>query len=136
MFAAMINPYSSYPARKGMTLIEVTVVVLVLLSLLMVLFIGAQAYKRGSDRTGCIMNIRNTQQAVRSYQNMNRYVEGRSLDVAVELVGDGKLMEAWPTCPGIGIYSYGSEIPPTGTLLMSCSLKITKDHSPNTFGGW
>lgn len=119
-----------------MTLIELTVVVLVLLSLLTVLLVGAQAYKRGADRTGCIMNIRNTQQAMRSYQNTNRFVEGRSLDVSAELVGDGKFMEAWPTCPSLGLYTFGSEIPPTGTLLMSCSLRITKDHSPNTSGGW
>ena len=119
-----------------MTLIELTVVILVLLSLLTVLLVGAQAYKRGADRTGCIMNIRNTQQAMRSYQNTNRFVEGRSLDVSAELVGDGKFMEAWPSCPGLGIHTFGSEIPPTGTLLMSCPLKITKDHSPNSSGGW
>ena len=51
---------------KGMTLLELTVVILVLLSLISVLFIGARAWKKGSDRAACILNIRNFQQAVRS----------------------------------------------------------------------
>ena len=51
--------------KSGMTLLELTVVILVLLSLISILFIGARAWKKGSDRAGCIMNIRNVQQAVR-----------------------------------------------------------------------
>ena len=54
-----------------MTLLELTVVILVLLSLISILFIGARAWKKGSDRAGCILNIRNVQQAVRGYANMN-----------------------------------------------------------------
>lgn len=53
-----------------MTLLELTVVILVLLSLIAILFIGARAWKRGSDRAANLMNLRNTQQAMRSHQNL------------------------------------------------------------------
>ena len=58
-------------SKSGMTLLELTVVILVLLSLISILFIGARAWKKGSDRAGCILNIRNTQQAVRGFMNMH-----------------------------------------------------------------
>ncbi len=57
-------------ARSGMTLLELTVVILVLLSLISILFIGARAWKRGSDRAAAILQIRNVQQAVRAHSNM------------------------------------------------------------------
>ena len=58
--------------KAGMTLLELTVVILVLLSLISILFIGARAWKRGSDRSANIMNIRNCQQAMRGEQNMKQ----------------------------------------------------------------
>lgn len=61
----------SMKAKSGMTLLELTVVILVLLSLISILFVGARAWKKGSDRSANIMNIRNTQQAMRGHQNMN-----------------------------------------------------------------
>jgi type II secretory pathway pseudopilin PulG len=57
--------------NAGMTLLELTVVILVLLSLISILFVGARAWKKGSDRSANIMNIRNTQQAMRGHENMN-----------------------------------------------------------------
>ena len=48
---------TQYTKRKaGMTLLELTVVILVLLSLITILFVGARAWKRGSDRSANIMN--------------------------------------------------------------------------------
>ena len=58
-------------ANSGMTLIELTVVILVLLSLISILFIGAKAWKVGSDRAANIMNLRNVQVAVRGHAAMN-----------------------------------------------------------------
>lgn len=58
-------------AKSGMTLIELTVVILVLLSLISILFIGAKAWKKGSDRAANVINIRNVQQAVRGHAAMN-----------------------------------------------------------------
>ena len=57
-------------SNKGMTLLELTVVILVLLSLISILFIGARAWKKGSDRAANILNIRNVQQAVRAHVNV------------------------------------------------------------------
>ena len=54
---------TSSKRTRGMTLLELTVVILVLLSLISILFIGARAWKKGSDRAGCIMQIRNVQLA-------------------------------------------------------------------------
>ena len=62
-------------AKSGMTLLELTVVILVLLSLISILFIGARAWKKGSDRSANILNIRNVQQAVRGYANMNGIIQ-------------------------------------------------------------
>jgi len=56
--------------HSGMTLLELTVVIVVLLSLISILFVGARAWKKGSDRATNIMNFRNCQQAMRGHQNM------------------------------------------------------------------
>ena len=63
-------------SKSGMTLLELTVVILVLLSLISILFVGARAWKKGSDRSANIMNIRNTQQAMRGHENMKGLLVG------------------------------------------------------------
>ena len=67
----LTNTQNVKATKSGMTLLELTVVILVLLSLISILFIGARAWKKGSDRAASILQIRNVQQAVRSYSNMN-----------------------------------------------------------------
>jgi len=67
-----LNKTQSIHRKAGMTLLELTVVILVLLSLISILFIGARAWKKGSDRSANIMNIRNCQQAMRGEQNMKQ----------------------------------------------------------------
>ena len=70
-------------SSKGMTLIELTVVILVLLSLISVLFIGARAWMRGSDRANAAILIRNAQQGVRSHSNiLGLDTSGTSVDYA------------------------------------------------------
>ena len=121
-----------------MTLIELTVVILVLLSLISILFVGARAWKRGSDRAGCIMNIRNVQQGMRSFQNMNGHSAGEIVPGALsEIIGPGKFVESQPSCPGTGSYSYmDDELPLSGGLYMSCSLTTQEKHIPTEFGDW
>lgn len=111
-----------------MTLIELTVVIMVLLTLVSILFIGARAYKRGSDRAGCVMNIRNAQQSARSFANFNRLEEGASYDFAADIIGSGNFLELPPACPGNGIYEYSATIPDVGSLAMTCSLAPIDDH--------
>ncbi len=73
---------------NGMTLLELTVVILVLLSLISILFVGARAWKKSSDRAANIMNIRNVQQAVRAHQNMQGLLENAPLATTV-IFGNG-----------------------------------------------
>ncbi len=111
----------SHKRNAGMTLLELTVVILVLLSLISILFIGARAWKKGSDRAGNILNIRNVQQAVRGHANM------RGLEIAA-LVDAGVLMSAdgstgymkTPTPPAaLAAYTYGAAVPAIGVLYVT-----------------
>lgn len=121
-----------------MTLIELTVVILVLLSLISILFVGARAWKRGSDRAGCIMNIRNVQQGMRSFQNMNGHNPGETVVGAWdEVVGPDKFIETTPVCPGAGVYNFGADLlPPVGALYMTCGLSFALNHAPVTHLDW
>ena len=112
--------------KKGMTLLELTVVILVLLTLISVLFIGAKAWKDGADRANCILNIRNFQVGVRSYANMNGTANGTSIPVA-SLTGDGNFISTFPVCPSAGVYTPAedSNVPyvvATGNAFLTCSL--------------
>jgi prepilin-type N-terminal cleavage/methylation domain-containing protein len=138
--------------RSGFSLLEITVVIAVLLSLTTVLFVGARAWKNGADRTGCIMNIRNVQQSVRSYQNTYGYsaggmpyAEGGTQDIAVHLhakgyISDGQFsaIQGGGTCPGGGAYTRTQTdvFPLVGQLYIACSLAATKKHQPQVDLDW
>ena len=87
--------------KPGMTLIEITVVILVLLTLIAVLFIGANIYKKGANRAACILNIRNIHQAVRADQNLTRRIGVMRSLVRLSWV-TGAYLENEPTCPADG----------------------------------
>lgn len=127
--------------KAGMTLLELTVVILVLLSLISILFIGARAWKKGSDRAASILQIRNVQQAVRSYSNMNGFNPGETPNYGSgegaktllgELFGSGKFLETNPVgskhpAGGTVVYQYGEDaaagvkIPDMGKLFITSS---------------
>jgi type II secretory pathway pseudopilin PulG len=123
---------------KGMTLLELTVVILVLLSLISVLFIGARAWKKGSDRAACILNIRNTQQAVRSYMNMNPNAAAPASSLIFE--GDNAFMKA-PTCPEdttktfATSYTYDVTDVAPGQVFLTC-LVNGETHKPDNSDSW
>jgi prepilin-type N-terminal cleavage/methylation domain-containing protein len=103
--------------KSGMTLLELTVVILVLLSLISILFIGARAWKKGSDRAANILNIRNVQQAVRAHANVRGLLEGATL-ASTEIVGSGKYLNSVnPPVTGL-TYGYGTVVPAMGTLYL------------------
>jgi len=112
---------------KGMTLLELTVVILVLLSLITILFVGARAWKKGSDRSANIMNIRNCQQAMRGYQNMYEKKPGDAF-TEDQLTDYVKM----PVAPNSDLtYTAGTEITEIGTLW----LDVTDDdggYTPDT----
>ena len=70
-----------------MTLLELTVVILVLLSLIGLLFAGSRAWKSGADRTACIMHQSNVQKALRGHANLyGSYIGDTITDLPNQLV--------------------------------------------------
>ncbi len=139
----LTNTQNMKASKSGMTLLELTVVILVLLSLISILFIGARAWKKGSDRAASILQIRNVQQAVRSYSNMNGKNPGETVTgLSAEIFGTGKFMENNPTAathPAGSSVSYTiaapTVIPAVGTLYMTAS---DAEYAPatGTTGDW
>lgn len=125
-----------------MTLLEMTVVILVLMTLITTLFFGAQAWKRGSDRALCIIHIQYVQKAVRSYSNLYGYSPGATVaNLQNQLIGLGRFVETTPICPGNGTYSYGQTygsdtIPPLGELYLKCTLAISNQHELPAHADW
>ncbi|NLT72010.1 MAG: type II secretion system protein [Verrucomicrobiaceae bacterium] len=127
--------------QAGLTLIEVTLVIAVLLGLISVLFIGVSAYKEGSNRAKCILNITNVQKAVRSFQNMYEKEVGNPLIHDTSLVGEGKMIETEPECPskgGADNYTWGTTVPEIGTVYLVCSYQTSEEtaHTPADTEGW
>lgn len=123
--------------KSGMTLLELTVVILVLLSLIAILFVGARAWKRGSDRAGCIMNIRNVQQAARGHMNMTN--TPTTVPAASDIYGTGaNAYLPTPVCPGGGTYTYTTTDAAAGAVFLSCSLSAAADggHVPTGTTTW
>lgn len=138
--------------RQAMTLLELSVVIMVMLALMSILFIGAKSWMRGSDRAGCVMNIRNVQLAVRSYQNVAGYDLGQNLRSSS---GGGDILEVINTegylqpklyqiakgehvCPGNGNCTCSSRntFPLIGDLFMDCSLASERNHVPDRHSDW
>ena len=139
----MASPSPRFPhdstRRPGMTLLELTVVLMVLLALISIFFVGVHAWKNGANRTTCILHIRTVQMAVRGYANSHELEAGQSVPGTLkdEIIGTGKRIESEPECPGGGGYSYsGNAIPPIGTLFMSCSLSTDLEHEPENHVSW
>ena len=113
--------------KAGMTLLELTVVILVLLSLISILFIGARAWKKGSDRAANILNVRNVQQAVRAHANVRGLTTadptttpatvGSAL-ASADIVGSGKYLNT-PTSPNGVAYTFGTAVPAIGALYVT-----------------
>ncbi len=104
----------------GLTLIEVTLVVALLLGLISVTFIGVKTYKEGADRAKCLVTSASVQKAMRSYQNMYELEEGDSL-LDSSLIGPGKMFEVKPECPRYGGYVWNMVVPGIGTPYIDCA---------------
>jgi type II secretory pathway pseudopilin PulG len=125
----------------GMTLHELTVVILVLLSLLSILFIGARAWKRGSDRAANILYIRNVQQAVRGHMNMMNIVTPTTAGAGVvlanaDIIGTDKyLKEPAVPCSTIS-YAYLDKAPAVGELYLTVSGTDATAFAPADYSTW
>jgi type II secretory pathway pseudopilin PulG len=120
-----------------MSLIESTLVILVLLVLVSVLFVTTRNWKKGADRTACLLSQYQVQQAVRGYSNLAGNRPGDEVPgLPFLLFGEGKYIERMPLCPTGGIYSYmGEQVPVLGDLYMKCSL-ASQGHAPADATGW
>ena len=105
------------------------------LSVIPILFVGARAWKKGSDRAACILTQRNIQQAARSYQNMNNLQPGAPLDMKAVLAGL-QMETLTMTCPAGGTFTISQTIPPVGTLVATCSHAVDMGHAPTSHSDW
>lgn len=149
----MKNPSSPRTvSAHGLTLIELTVVILVLMSLISILFIGTRAWRNGTDRATCILKIRNFQMATRSYQNLYGYNPGGfpvasngTQNIASHLLAKGYIKQETfensqgaRKCPSGGVYNtpFPEVFPQVGSLYMVCSLSNTSNHVPQRHTDW
>lgn len=109
-----------------------SVTTLTMLSATSTLFVGARAWKKGSDRAACIMNIRNVQQAIRGHQNMNNIKEGATINWN-EIIGGDDAYLPQPVCPAGGTYTFLKVYPKMGEVACSCS---HADHVPVGTSTW
>lgn len=133
-----MSPSPRFRGLPGLTLLELTVVILVLMLLASILLVGARAWKRGSDRAVCITNISSVQKAVRGYANMSGLDPGDLVpNLETKVIGPDRFFESLPVCPAQGIYSLGgNQIPPLGDLYLNCSLAASHSHLPQRIDDW
>ncbi len=132
-------PTRNMKRKPGMTLLELTVVILVLLSLISILFVGSRAWKKGADRAANVLNIRNVQQAVRANANIRGLNIGDTV-ASTDIVGSGKYVNS-VTAPCTDItYAYGTTVPAFGTLYLIATYAsgTSIDYAPvaSTYTDW
>lgn len=136
----------------GLTLLETTVVLAVLLALVAVTMVGTRAWRLGSDRAACMVTMRNVQASVRAYQNLYGYESGTlphaedgTQSIADHLLAKGYItpvihdqITGTTTCPGGGDYTIAQEdvFPMDGDLYVKCSLGSTRRHLLPAGGEW
>ena len=130
--------------RRGLTLLELTVVITFMIAMTTILVIGAHSWRRSTERTNCIITIRNVQMAVRSFQNMHGYDCGAkfagsggesSITENLRLLGfindDIHYDITEGRCPGGGVYDIKDEttFPLLGELYIHCNLEDLRKHT-------
>lgn len=100
---AMKKSLSSYqPKGKGVTLIELTIVVSVILVLISVLFVGAEYYRNNSSKSACVINQSAIERAAQVMKNING---ARPEDFAATYAEGAPLADKVPICPTAGTYT-------------------------------
>ncbi len=146
------QPSPRVACPRGLSLLELTVVIATLIALISVLFVGSRAWKRGSDRAGCVLTLRNVQMATRSYQNLygynfggRPYAENGTQDIALHLYKKGYIernlydrARGEMACPSGGTYEcpLPDVFPHQGQLYMACSLSEKEGHAPVSHSDW
>ena len=136
----------------GLTTMELSTVIGIILSLASVTYAGANAWKGGSTRSLCITTTRSVQLAVRSYQNVHSYQPGAKVrevngtssiarhiyDLKYITNQTYKQVLGNEPCPGGGVYSPASldHFPAVGELFIKCSLADSQNHEPDFRSDW
>ncbi len=134
--------------HRGLSFLEISIVIGVLMALTVILFVGVRAWRTGSDRANCILNQRTMQMAVRSMQNMYGYRNGSQPngESVVEALWRREFISRYllecangdSACPGGGDYvvANSNQFPPDGQLFMACSLAESRSHAPENVTDW
>jgi len=107
--------------KPGMTLIELTVVIIVLLTLITVLFFAGTAYIKASNRTACLANQATIHKGVRGYQSLKQKDTTDTLTIA-DVSSDGYLGDTTKMlCPtNDASYSITANFPAQGVRAAIC----------------
>ena len=109
---------------SGMTLIEVSLVIALMLGLISVVFLGIGAYRKGADKARCRMQLAAVQKAVRAQSNFQNLSIGAAFS-STDAFGSGQALETAPICPSGGAYTWGSAIPALHNPYGNCDYKDT-----------
>jgi type II secretory pathway pseudopilin PulG len=110
---------------SGMTLIEISLVIALLLGLIAVVFMGLGTYRQGADKAKCKMQLSAVQKAVRSGANMQNLAVNTAL-ATTDVFGAGLLMENEPRCPADNSqYTWLGQVPPVSTPYGNCTFAGT-----------
>lgn len=134
---------------KGMSLLEITLVLGLTLALITALLFGIAAFQEGADRAKCIMNLCNMQKAMRSFMNLYEFRPGANVaenppagianNITENVIGTGKFIDKPLRCPSLNggvqsaVYTITSEsiFPAVGEMWAECPTK--KDiHVPKS----
>lgn len=122
---------------RGLTLIELMVVMLIIGLLVSVLIgINATRSRARAQYTGCVSNVRNISTAIQMYANENYGRYPTTLSSISEMVGGRAYMKTIPTCPSAGAdtytvgYTYSTN-PDNFTVYCSGQYHKTLGKAPN-----
>lgn len=104
--------------QKGVTLIELSVVIAVILVLISVLFVGASYYRDSANKSACVINQSAIAKAAESYMN----IESLQTTTVAALSGSGAPFEVGglPVCPEAGSYTF-FEAPAGGQVIKTAT---------------
>ena len=117
-----------HQSMLGMTLVEVSLVVSLLLALIGIIFVGVTSFRQGSARAKCILRQAQLQKIAVSYANLNELNVGDSVPGLVATLLTERYITSPPACPGEGTYSFLDHIPNLDEHFATCS---TSNHLGN-----
>ena len=101
------------------TIIGYVFLVITIFSFIPILFVGARAWKKGSDRAACLMNQRAIEQVVINYQTAKGLKPGDPLNIQEAITANGGAPIS-TTCPAGNTLSISPTIPAEGGSAVTC----------------